>query len=142
MAWNSTIKVKTKPCKSCGAIRKIYARGLCGGCYMQEQNEKQRDKIKNSPPKKRAPIKKFSNKMTKELAKYRKLRDEYMAEHPICEFKNCTSPSTDLHHKSGRGPNLCNVDTFMAVCRKDHNWIHENDKEAREMGYLLTRIGN
>jgi len=81
----------------------------------------------------------FSNKMLIEQSKYRVLRDEYMNSHTKCEFHNCHNPSNDLHHKAKRGKNLCNVSTFMAVCRKHHIWIHDNEIESKRMGYLIKK---
>lgn len=87
-------------------------------------------------PKKRKKIKVISDSMRAKYAKYRPLRDKYMVEHPDCEI--CGNRSQDLHHKAGRvGDLMSNIDYFMAVCRKHHNWIHENPKEAREKGYLI-----
>jgi hypothetical protein len=44
--------------------------------------------------------------------------------------------STEIHHKEKRGKNLCNIETFLAVSRPAHNWIHNNPSEARKCGYL------
>ncbi len=135
MNWNSTIKPKLKVCVSCNEERLIFARGLCTICYKKEQQEKQREKAKTKP-KKVYTIPKFSKNMEKELAKYRPLRDKYMKEHPICEYKGCKKPSQDLHHKARRGKNLSNVSTFMAVCRNHHIYIEDNPLESKENGYL------
>jgi hypothetical protein len=29
---------------------------------------------------------------------------------------------------------------FLAVCRQCHNWIEEHPKEAKELGYSVSRI--
>lgn len=41
------------------------------------------------------------------------------------------------HHMAGRGPNLARVETFLAVCRTCHTWIHDHPNEARRLGYLI-----
>lgn len=79
----------------------------------------------------RYKIKPISDKLAKKHREYRPLRDKYM------KFKGCNKPSNDLHHKARRGKNLCNVETFMAVCRTCHNWIEDNPTKSRELGYLI-----
>lgn len=48
--------------------------------------------------------------------------------------------AVEIHHKAGRlGKNYLDESTWMAVSRAGHNWIHDNDAEARAKGFLLTR---
>ena len=86
------------------------------------------------------PIAKFSDKKLVELKEYRKLRDAYFKLHPICEFKGCGSTQIQLHHKRTREYYLCDTSVFMSCCDIHHRWIHENDKEARQLGHLLQSI--
>lgn len=45
--------------------------------------------------------------------------------------------SQDVHHKRGRiGQMLVNVDHWLAVSRRWHDWIHQNPREARQAGLL------
>jgi len=89
---------------------------------------------------KQKPIKPISDKQSERLKEYRKVRDEYMSNHPCCEFQYCQNKSEDLHHMKSREYHLCDVSVFMAVCRTHHNWIHDNDSLARELGYLKSSI--
>jgi 5-methylcytosine-specific restriction endonuclease McrA len=66
---------------------------------------------------------------------YASVRREYLLSNPRCGV--CGGGATDIHHKSKRGKNLSNKDTFMAVCRICHNRIHDNPAWAKEMGYLI-----
>lgn len=85
---------------------------------------------------KRTPLKQTSKRQAKALREYRRLRAAYMADHSVCE--SCgTQPATDLHHKAGRGANLCRTETFMATCRQCHNAIHSNPSIARIKGHLI-----
>lgn len=53
---------------------------------------------------------------------------------PRCRKKADRNP----HHIKLRGKNLCNRKFFMATCLPEHhNWIHDNPKEAEELGYLI-----
>tara|TARA_R100000734_G_scaffold19153_1_gene18676 strand:+ start:8207 stop:8461 length:255 start_codon:yes stop_codon:yes gene_type:complete len=78
---------------------------------------------------------------------YEKNRKEYLKKNPKCEICGNTG-RRDLHHKAGRtgkSPNefgemefnLTNKNTFMAVCRICHDFIHRNPKESRKRGWLL-----
>lgn len=113
---------------------------------------------RSQKPLKRTPLKKQSqSKSSKEKrASYSKAKKEYMEFDRLNGFKHCCEKckknvgieNLDLHHKAGRTGssinqygemerNLTNKATFMAVCRTCHNWIHENPKESREMGWLI-----
>lgn len=92
---------------------------------------------RSQKPLKRTSLRKVSNRHAKELRFYRIVRDGYMAQHPNCEMPGCEAEANDLHHKAGRGPNLSNTKTFMAVCRPHHEWIHSHALAARTLGVLV-----
>jgi hypothetical protein len=49
----------------------------------------------------------------------------------------CTGRSEDVHHKAGRtGTNYLDEETWLATCRRCHDWIHEHPNKAREKGLL------
>lgn len=127
--------IKDKKCKQCGELftpkRSTLERICSPACALMEKQSKA------YPPKKPKRIAPMSKAMQSRLHIYRIRRDEYMKQNMICEVKGCATPSHDLHHKSGRiGSNLTDQATFMAVCRKCHNWIHEHPAQAREKQYL------
>ena len=83
----------------------------------------------------RKAIARISGYRKKEEAIYKIVREEYLKGVPNCE--NCNKPATELHHKNGRnGKRIYDVGYFMSVCRKCHNWIHNNPKKARVLKYL------
>lgn len=88
------------------------------------------------------PIAPVSAKMRKNLSQYDKLATGFKAMHPHCQAKlpGCTSNTTDVHHKAGRGVNLCNVNTFLAVCRNCHQIIELNPQLVREYGFTESRL--
>jgi hypothetical protein len=87
-------------------------------------------------------IKKVSKNQTKRLALYRKVMDEYMAEHPICEFPFCVNKSTDLHHGAGRiGNLLTDKRYFKALCRPHHVTVETYPDNAKELGLSFSRLG-
>jgi hypothetical protein len=48
--------------------------------------------------------------------------------------------SQDIHHTRGRyGGNYLNTDTWMAVCRENHIWIHNNPAAARKLNLLAPK---
>src|SRR5690625_3011480 len=70
-------------------------------------------------------IKPVSDKRAKKLVEYRKLRDDYMKVHKMCEVEGCNNKAVDLHHKVSREFALLDTDVFMAVCRSCHLLIEE-----------------
>lgn len=45
--------------------------------------------------------------------------------------------SEDVHHVHKRGPNYLKVETWKAVSRSAHDWIHNNPGQARRLGWLV-----
>lgn len=115
---------------------------------------------------KRTYLKRQSTKRRKENAEYMKVRDEYLKEHPYCEWwlhnaglkESDVSPmgtvemnrgfdmiiywvpkANQIHHKKGRGKYLCVKEFFMAVSDEGHRWIHAHPKESYEREYMLPR---
>jgi 5-methylcytosine-specific restriction endonuclease McrA len=87
-------------------------------------------------------IKPVSTKQAKALTEYSKVRKAFLAEHLYCEanLTGCLIVAQDVHHKfsgSKRAAHFLEVSTWMAVCRVCHNNIHNNPKNAKELGYLL-----
>jgi len=85
------------------------------------------------------PIPKVSDKRKIENAKYSVLRIEFLGktENKICPITGW--PATEVHHTycgKDRAKYYLDVTTWLAVSRDGHNWIHDNPKEARELGYL------
>ena len=119
-----------KECNKDDCTNPIFGKGFCKWHQFLREDKKK-------PKKKVFTIKPISDKMAAKYKEYRSVRDIHMAENPICEFKGCTKVSQDLHHKAGRGKFMCDKNTFMAICRKHHTWIHEHPKESRELGYLI-----
>jgi len=86
-------------------------------------------------------IPQVSSKRAKKDAEYSKLRQKYLTENPLCMIKgpNCSHYATDVHHSfagSNRDAFYLVQSTWFAVCRADHNMIHEHPADARTMGWL------
>jgi len=80
----------------------------------------------------------MSDKRQAESKVYSKLRQEFLALHPFCEvFSYCRARSCDVHHRAGRGKNYLVIELWKAACRKHHDWIHGNPREARDAGLLV-----
>ena len=84
-------------------------------------------------------IPKVSKKRKVEQLQYQVLRTEFLSkpENKICPITK--RPTTDVHHKfSGkdRAKYFLDVSTWLAVSREGHNWIHNNPKKSRELGFL------
>lgn len=131
-----TFKRKTAKCISCDHFRTIYAKKMCSWCY-----DKQR---KKTPLKKTSkPIKKFSKTSLDKLRRYRKVRDKYLEENPICQYPRCKSKEVTLHHKAGRlGAYLTDKRFFSALCWPHHQYIETHPEESRKLGFTISRLSN
>lgn len=85
----------------------------------------------------RTPLKRKSDKRKLQDEVYFERRAHFLKANPVCQFPSCRTKSRDVHHKAGRtGTNYLNVHTWLAVCRKHHNFIHDNPNVARMFGLL------
>ena len=85
----------------------------------------------------------LSKKRAAEYREYSKVKREYMEEKPYCEAMwMCPGLlATELHHISGKeGKKLTEKSNLMSVCRLCHERIHSHDAEAREKGFLKSRL--
>jgi hypothetical protein len=84
-------------------------------------------------------MRKLSKKRAKQNREYLKLRKVFLAreENEFCPITG--EMATEIHHTySGKDRNthFLEVETWIAVSRDGHNWIHDNPKKSRELGYL------
>lgn len=99
---------------------------------------------RSGPIARKSPLKRGSKRLkpasanrSVELKKYYELRQSILFERSRCEMPGCHMLARDVHHKAGRGPNLNNTATWMCLCRRHHEQIHESPTWARAMGYLF-----
>jgi len=129
---------KQKECNGCQQQRHIFKNvtvdgmrlKLCKDCAYRQDLKAQPSKVQ---------IKKVSEKKKQMDLIYTKLRKIQLEKFPLCQIQTdyCTSQSTEIHHAAGRlGDNYLKVNTWFAICRECHSWIHLNPKEARELEYL------
>ena len=87
-------------------------------------------------------MKKMSKKMSKATRSYSKLRKTFLLNNPMCHVRStdCTLQTTDVHHKLGRGMHHLDVITWLPVCRSCHDWIHNNPIDAKELGFLISKL--
>lgn len=123
--------------------------------------------LKRSGPIKRIPS--ITQKRRSERAKYAKLREQYLDEHPFCMvfiarngiderevlrdysgsvgsvfYKGKPIPrATQVHHRNkNRGPLLNDQRWWIACCAVEHDWIENNKSTARLLGFLLPIQAN
>lgn len=126
---------KIKTCK-CGQSFKQYnsiTDRYCSFECRKEYGKKSNLKLQILNP--------VSSKRQEQNIIYRKLKAEFMAlpENKICPITG--QPTVDIHHTyagSNRSKFFLDTKTWMAVSRQGHNWIHDNDEKARELGYLKS----
>lgn len=96
-------------------------------------------KAKSGFKKRGGKLSPVSARLKKRSIEYSRVRREYLEEKfGLCEI--CGGEATDIHHKSGRGKNLCEKRTFMAVCRPCHQYIHDHPAWAKEKEYLVYQF--
>lgn len=107
---------------------------MCSICY-----DKQR---KKTPLKKASkPIKKRSKKSLDYFRRYKKVRDKFLEENPICMYPGCNSREVTLHHSRGRiGSFLSDKRYFKSLCWPHHQHIEQNPALARKLGLSYSRL--
>lgn len=90
-------------------------------------------------PKKPYVIPKVSEKRKIDNLKYTSQRIIFLGkkENQVCPITK--QPTIEIHHTycgKDRAKYYLDESTWIAVSRDGHNWIHDNPKESRELGYL------
>lgn len=133
-----SITPKKKLCSGCNQMTYIWknvaGNKLCKECATTGVAVKPNIKAKPIPPR--------SQNRSKEERLYSAKRIIFLQEHPMCEAHLpgiCKEYSSEVHHKySGKDREEFFIDekTWMAICRNCHNWIHNNSRDARKLGFL------
>lgn len=139
------MQVKLKLCSGCDKPKKIWKNFLgerfCQQCWLKHPMCFTPAK----PTVKQKPISHRSPKRAKEEKEYSLLRKEFLTKNHMCQahLPCCTGMATDVHHKEGRiGKLLLDILKWLSVCRACHDWIENNPKEAKELGFSLNRVHN
>lgn len=83
-----------------------------------------------------------SKRRAAQLRTYRKLRAEFLTEHPRCEFPHCGYPASEVHHKRGRvGRLYLATEHWLPMCSPHHRWTTEHPADAYELGVSERRVG-
>lgn len=135
---NSTIKQKVGICIDCPSNSKeqpLTAK-RCSTHYWNYRASLKPVKIKDIGK----PIPRRSKKKIIEDLQYSVLRKEFLEkpENKICKINGM--PTTEIHHKycgKDRAKYYLDTSTWLAVNRDSHNFIHDNPKKSRELGYLM-----
>ena len=132
------IKQKLGKCSECepSAPEQPLIAGKCQRHYWQFRSKQ----WKKSEPKEKKPIPRRSKKKIIEDLQYSVLRKEFLEkpENKICKINGM--PTTEIHHKycgKNRAKYYLDTSTWLAVNRDSHNFIHDNPKKSRELGYLM-----
>lgn len=128
------MKLKTGYCHQCGNIEpKPIIGELCQYHYWRAKKKP----ILSKPVK----ISSASKNRRAALERYRRLRDKYFEEHPVCEFPGCNSKEITLHHSRGRiGSFLTDKRYFKSLCWPHHQFVEENPSEAKKLQLSSFRL--
>ena len=98
---------------------------------------------RKTPLRRSGRLRPMSKKRQRQARAYSLLRAAFLKAHPWCAVWDATggyhgtARATEIHHKAGRtGGNYLNTDTWAAVSRDGHRWIHAHPSKARELGLL------
>lgn len=128
--------MKPKKCKNCQKEFTPTHSSLEAFCSFSCAKEGRKPDLKLKTVYK---IPKVSKKRQVEQLQYQVLRTEFLSkpENKICPITGRST--TEIHHKwSGkdRAKYFLDPTTWIAVSREGHNWIHDNPKKSRELGFL------
>jgi hypothetical protein len=86
-----------------------------------------------------SPLKRQSARRKLESQRYHVLREAFLRSHPQCEARlsGCTHFSSDVHHARGRGKNFLATETWLALCRRCHRYVHDNPAVARQKKLIV-----
>lgn len=86
------------------------------------------------------PVKKITEKRAKQNREYLEMREQFLEQYPMCQIKDCTRKSTQIHHIQGRANDLLtNPENFLAICSTHHTHFTTNSAEAIKEGYSKLR---
>lgn len=140
---------KQKKCNGCNTNQFIWGnrdgKKYCISCWnnLKALNSLQISTVKPVIPvvKKIYKIKPISKNRQDALKIYRKRREKYFKDHPVCEFPGCQSTDITLHHSKGRvGAFLTDKRWFKSLCWKHHKYCEENPIEAQKLGLSYKRL--
>lgn len=136
-----------KQCNYSNCTNPVFARLRCKWHQQPKTDARgeEKTKVTKYPIAKNKPrIKAVSVKQSELLRLYAKIAAKFKKDNPFCAARlpGCTLHTTDVHHKKSRGEYLLVIEYFLPVCRSCHNWIHQNDAEARKLGFLESKFNN
>lgn len=91
----------------------------------------------------RRRIKPISDRQTAKLREYAKVKRMWRKMLKLWRNWHCERcggvPDNSPHHRRGRsGSLLCDMMHWVCICRKCHDWIHNNPAIARREGWLCA----
>lgn len=112
--------------------------------------------------KKNTPTKKSTNRQPTDMrrlrqkayqsSEWKKLRDIYMKEHPVCEeclAKGKITPAVDIHHKESPFKNnevnkslLLDYNNLQALCKECHGDIHNRQQGRPTIQDVLRQLAD
>ncbi len=131
------MRAKLGVCPDCDNGKDVpLIAGRCNTHYWQHRN-----KINQSKPNtKKVKIAPVSAKRLEALKKYRRIRDKFLQENPICMYPGCKSKQVTLHHGKGRiGSYLTDKRFFKSLCWPHHEYIERHPLEAKKLGLRFDR---
>lgn len=107
-----------------------------------DREAERRENRRPQPKEKVVKIAKRTEEGKRQDQLYSQMRKKFLSDNPLCQCcqPGCSTYSTQVHHKKGRGIWLLITKFWLAVCANCHEWIEKNPAEAKEKGFSLNRI--
>lgn len=142
------INQKLKICSICNHPAKLWksSPAMCKNCAMRAKNTlvQSESGLEATPFKayRTAEIKKVSTRQQKLNTAYNVQAKLYKKNNPVCKarIKCIGSPTTDVHHRRGRGQYLLDESTWLPTCRECHQWIETSPEQAKALGLSGSRL--
>lgn len=141
------METKLKICSVCGDKCKLWTSNpkMCKDCAQRAKNSlKQTEDGKLAKPFKyqTKKIKSVSIRQQQRLSVYNVAARLFKKNNPVCKarIKCIGSPTTDVHHRRGRGEYLLDESTWLPTCRLCHQWIEEHSEQAKALGLSESRL--
>lgn len=139
------MRIKLKFCNGCFEQKVIWSsrdnKKYCLYCFQRLFPAK--PLIRSPLKKSNKPIRQVSANREEALKKYRKVRDKFLEENPICMYPNCTSTDVTCHHARGRtGSFLYNKNYLKSLCVYHHSLVEREPELAYKLQLSYKRLDN
>lgn len=101
--------------------------------------------MKRTPLKRKTPLRKVNPDRAKKDREYKKVREVYLRENPVCaRCRGC--PAVEIHHicsGGSRAKSLANTETWLGLCHFCHGYLQSSPIKTQvrdKLDFVLATI--